>query len=172
MSDTLRTAIVESADLVAPTATLPFAGAALSRVTEELAKAAALWLDTADAVVLAIGFDPDATEASVLSWGRNLQPRDHAMCGAERVERLLIQSARLLTSRLTERWPAGVGPSRLGVVTDGTGVAFAPEDPWPMAAGWLDRRRRSRAGLVALQRFDVAGGWALLTLPRHRHPLH
>ena len=51
------------------------------------------------------------------------------------------------------------------LITDGTGVAVAPEDPWPLAPGWLDRRIARPGSLVALRRFDPAGNWALISHP-------
>lgn len=67
-----------------------------------------------------------------------------------------------LWEALSPRWPASMPPRRLGVVTDGTGLGFCPDDPSPLAPGWLSRQARDRASLTCLLPFAPEGAWAAL----------
>jgi hypothetical protein len=79
------------------------------------------------------------------------------------VTRALEKAADGLWQALRPRWPASMPPRRLGVVTDGNGVGFCPDDPCPLAPGWLSRRARDRASLTCLLPFAAHGGWTALT---------
>ena len=75
----------------------------------------------------------------------------------------LEKAAEGLWQTLRPRWPASMPPRGLGVVTDGNGIGFCPDDPCPLAPGWLSRRARDRASLTCLIPFAPDGGWAALT---------
>jgi hypothetical protein len=74
-----------------------------------------------------------------------------------------VQRAGLaLIAHLSGRWPPQAVPRALGVVTDGTGLAFSPQHPSPLAPGWL--LRHGMAGAHALAILPFASEAPLLAL--------
>lgn len=99
-------------------------------------------------------------------WDTQLRASDVPLDPNRRRDREIARTAAMLLDLLRARWPTAVRPGRIGILGDGTGVALAPEDPWPLAEGWIDRRLAHPRGLVALKRFSPDGGLAMLRLPR------
>ena len=64
-----------------------------------------------------------------------------------------------LFEALSPRWPPCARPHGLGVVTDGTGLGFCPDDPSPLAPGWMSRRARNGNRLTCLLPFSPQGAW-------------
>ncbi|MBO9713525.1 hypothetical protein [Sphingomonas sp.] len=81
-------------------------------------------------------------------------------CDAETDEGALQRAGSELLAYLGWRWPAP--PSRLGVVTDGTGVVFAPDHPAPSAANWLLRHAGGSGRLYAILPLNPVGTCAVL----------
>jgi hypothetical protein len=99
-------------------------------------------------------------------WDRCLAEIDLPLDSTRRRDHQILRTATVLIELLAIRWPERARPERLGVVSDGTGVAIAPEDPCPLHGGWIDRRLADPRGLIALKRFSPDGGLALLRAPR------
>jgi hypothetical protein len=81
-------------------------------------------------------------------------------CHADTAEGRLQEAGAELLGYLSGRW--AVAPQRFGVVTDGVGVAFAPESPAPSQADWLHRHACGSAALLTILPLDPAGPCALL----------
>ncbi len=139
---------------------MPFIDPGLDDLTREFCHAARYWFDQSGHLVAVWGVGTNGHFG--VSWDRWLKRQDIAPLRAARsCERLAGQ----LLERVRQRWPLGMAPHSIGLITDGSGVAVAPEDPWPLAPGWLDRRIARPGSLVALRRFDPAGNWALISQP-------
>ena len=139
---------------------MPFIDPGLDELSREFCHQARYWLDHSGHLVAVWGIGANGDFGA--SWDRWLKRHDIAsLRNARTCERL----ARQLLERVRQRWPVGMAPKSIGLITDGTGVAVAPEDPWPLAPGWLDRRIARPGSLVALRRFDPAGNWALISHP-------
>lgn len=139
---------------------LPFIDPGMDELSREFCHNARYWLDQSGHLVAVWGIGPNGNFG--VSWDRWLKREDIApLRSARTCERL----ARQVLERMRQRWPLGMAPTSIGLITDGTGVAIAPEDPWPLAPGWLDRRIARPGSLVALRRFDPAGNWALISHP-------
>ena len=119
-----------------------------------------------DPVLIATVCDARAGGMRLRCWDRGLRARDLPLDPGRRRDHGIIRTATILTELLSVRWPKSARPNRIGVLTDGTGVAVAPEDPCPNQPGWIDRRLADPRGLTALKRFAPDGGLALLQAPR------
>ncbi len=139
---------------------MPFIDPGMDELSRELCHNARHWLDQSGHLVAVWGIGLNGNFGA--SWDRWLKRQEIApLRHARTCERL----ARQLLERMRQRWPLGMAPTSIGLITDGTGIAIAPEDPWPLAPGWLDRRIARPGSLVALRRFDPAGNWALISHP-------
>lgn len=139
---------------------MPFIEPGLDEVVREFCHNARHWLEQSGHLIAVWGTGANGNFGS--SWDRWLKRHDIAPARSARpAERLAAQ----LLDRVRHRWPLGTAPHSIGLLSDGTGVALAPEDPWPLAPGWLDRRIARPGSLVALRRFDPAGNWALISHP-------
>lgn len=81
-------------------------------------------------------------------------------CAPDSEEGALQDAGFELLDYLAGRWP--MPPSGLGVITDGVGVAFAPDRPAPSAEGWLFRQAGNDNSLLAIVPLAPAGPCALL----------
>ncbi|WP_242139738.1 hypothetical protein [Sphingomonas sp. TREG-RG-20F-R18-01] len=99
-------------------------------------------------------------------WDRKLCATDVVLDTNRRRDRQIVRTSKLLFDLLRARWPERARPARIGILSDGTGIAITPEDLWPMEPGWIDRRLADPRGLIALKRFSPDGGLALLRAPR------
>lgn len=138
---------------------LPFIDPGLDELARDFCNSAHRWLGQSGHLVAVWGIGTNGDFGA--SWDRWLKRHEIDGRSARTAERL----ARKLLERVRQRWPAGMAPHSIGLVSDGTGVGVAPEDPWPLAPGWLDRRIARPGSLVALRRFDPAGNWALISHP-------
>ncbi len=90
-----------------------------------------------------------------------------AFCSEDSDEGAMQEAALALIEYLAGRWPAT--PLGLGVITDGTGIAFAPDHPLPSAPGWFVRHAAGEATLAMILALDPEGPCALLAgRPEHR----
>jgi hypothetical protein len=89
------------------------------------------------------------------------------LCSSDSPYRTLVakldRAAGGLFTLLQDRWPAYAQPRRLGVVTDGTGVGFSPDDPWPLREGWLSHQILAKTQFTPILPFDTMGSWSMLT---------
>jgi hypothetical protein len=91
-------------------------------------------------------------------------------CPEDTVEGAMQDAASALLVYLAGRWPSP--PAQFGVITDGTGVAFAPEHPAPASEGWLLRHASGAGSLTAILPLDREGPCALLCGPARPLSLH
>lgn len=101
------------------------------------------------AVPMSLAFGADLALGRLIAGERRNQP----------LLNRLVEAADALFGDLATRWPAYAPPPLVGLVTDGTGLAVAPDDPWPLCPGWLQRQKRGVASVVELVPFDPAGAW-------------
>jgi len=126
---------------------------------------------------LFMGLEIDAAGALGLIWWRSadfgvvarINATPDAFCPENTEEGALQEAAAELLDYLAGRWPAP--PSGYGVITDGVGVAFAPDHPAPSASGWLLRQATAEAPLLAIVALDPMGPCALLA-QRPQRSLH
>lgn len=150
---------------------LPTDDPALAWNALEVAELAGWLLASGDAKLLCCAYDAGRPEDGVvvLSWqdGGSAEFDIRAVLAPGRcvyppILTGLRRSARAILDALTIRWPSDARPTRIGLITDGLGVAFAPADPWPLVPGWLDRHLgRSGGGgdgLTHILPFDARGG--------------
>ncbi len=83
-----------------------------------------------------------------------------AFCPEDSDEGALQDAAAALLDYLAGRWPTP--PAALGVITDGVGVAFAPDHPSPSADSWLLRHATGESTLAMILDLDPAGPCGLL----------
>ncbi|AQR75775.1 hypothetical protein BXU08_08340 [Sphingomonas sp. LM7] len=116
---------------------------------------------------LFMGLEAHADGAIRLLWWRSrdfslvaeISAAPEGFCPADTDEGALQDAAAELLDYLAGRWPTP--PAGFGVITDGTGVAFAPDHPAPSASGWLLRQATDSAPLLAIVALDPAGPCAL-----------
>lgn len=126
---------------------------------------------------LFMGLETDAAGAIRLLWWRSddfakvaeISASPVGFCAADTEEGALQEAAAELLEYLAGRWPSP--PAGFGVITDGTGVAFAPDHPAPSASGWLLRQATGSAPLLAIVGLDPSGPCALLA-QRQQRSLH
>lgn len=120
----------------------------------------------ADPLLIATFHDPRTGVMGVRCWDRALRASDLPLDLGRRRDHGIIRTTAILTELLVVRWPKPVHPNRIGVLTDGTGVAIAPAEPCPIEPGWINRMLADPRGLTALKRFAPDGGLAVLRAPR------
>ena len=131
-----------------------------------LAPAQALMADLG-APLLSIVTDRRTGEVELLPWSRSFEvgaPIQHeALERPEAAAAALELKARapIVARHLARRWPANAVPPRIGVVTDGTGVAVSPGHPAALTSAWLSDHAARRAPADALLPFRASGPWAL-----------
>lgn len=149
----------------AAAAFLPGRDVALAWRALETAELALWLLASCNARLLCVAIDPGEANARpvIVPWhGRStLGPRlSTEMAAFPPVLAALERAALGLFEALRTRWPPYAVPRRVGVVTDGTGVAFSADEPWPLAPGWLARQGRG-GGLTQILPFASPGTWVL-----------
>lgn len=117
---------------------------------------------------LFLGLETNARGELRLLWWRQhdfrlvaeIAASPDGFCAGNSEEGALQDAAAALLDYLVGRWPTP--PAEFGVITDGVGVAFAPDHPAPSAAGWLLRLARGDSTLAAIIDLDHAGPCGLL----------
>lgn len=156
-------------------AMMPRPNRRLTALAREVARCAQTLLP--EGAGLFMGLETDAAGTLHLIWWRRddfalvaeISASPEAFCPADTDEGALQEAALGLLDYLAGRWPAP--PAGYGVITDGTGVAFAPDHPAPSASGWLLRQATGNAPLLAIVALDPSGPCALLA-PRPHRSLH
>jgi hypothetical protein len=141
---------------------------ALTRCSQEIASLAAALLAREDACLLSLALTPGDRngKSAVVLFDRAMTPHpaQSPMRGAEeRPLREIKFAAAALFGELNQRWPAYAPPLRLGVITDGMGLGFCPQDPWPLAPDWLSRQIQGQSSLTEILPFDPRSTWRMLT---------
>jgi hypothetical protein len=151
---------------------LPGTDKELARAAVEIVELGAWLLAACNAPLLCVALTP--VERAGEHW---LTPWDGAtgpdvklarnLCSSSSPYRTLVakldRAAAELFALLQDRWPAYAQPPRLGVVTDGTGIGFSPDDPWPLRAGWLSHQILAQTQFTPILPFDARGSWSTLT---------
>lgn len=137
----------------------------LTALAAEAARCARALLPADSGLLLSL--EVDATDTLRLVWWRRnfeqvaqISAAADGFCSPDSDEGALQDAAAELLDYLAGRWPTP--PSDFGVITDGIGVAFAPNHPWPSAEGWLLKQASDASGLVAILPLDPNGPCALL----------
>lgn len=150
----------------APKATpLPLPEPELLRCAEDIARIGVAALALLDASVLCICDDGPGQRPIVVPFSCSFEPMPALTSsppGSDLDLASLQHAARALLKRLRLRWPAYATPGRLGVVTDGTGLGFAPDDPSPLASEWIARQALGRTGFTEIKPFDPRSAWSML----------
>ena len=153
---------------------LPGQDAVLAWSAIEVAELAGWLLASGEArlLCLALDFTDPYGEILVIPW--NGECAAHArpgpavtpsQCVYPPILTAITRAARTLLDSLGDRWPPYARPPRLGVVSDGTGVAFSPDEPWPLTPGWLLRHFGDSDGLRHILPFAANGNWATSASP-------
>ncbi|GGB74549.1 hypothetical protein GCM10010833_32220 [Blastomonas aquatica] len=69
---------------------------------------------------------------------------------------------RPLLASLAQLWPSDWVPEKLGIMTDGSGIAFCPELPSPEAGRWSERIILKDVRAVELLPFAAGSPWSIL----------
>lgn len=129
----------------------------------------AAMMKLADASLMTIALTPQnfGGASSVVLFDRMLTGHAVGLRSGEAgrpIAQLKIAAAALF-KELSPRWPAYAPPSQLGVITDGHGLGFSPQDPWPLAPDWLARQVQGQSSLTEIIPFGLRGHWRMLTRP-------
>jgi len=119
------------------------------------------------APLLSIVTDRRTGAVELLPWDQSFQVG--APIQERALERPLAKAAALeleawaplVARHLAQRWPANAVPPRIGVVTDGVGVAVSSAHPAALSSAWLSDHAARRAPADALLPFHDRGPWAL-----------
>ena len=144
---------------------LPRPNRRLTSLAAEAARCARPLLPEGSGLFLSL--ETDATEELRLIWWRRdfrqvarIAATPEGFCPEDSYEGALQEAAAELLAYLSGRWPTT--PADYGVITDGIGVAFAPNHPSPSVEGWLLQQASGRSGLLAILPLDPTGPCALL----------
>jgi len=156
-------------------AMMPRPNRRLTALAREAARCARSLLP--DGAGMFMGLETDATGTLRMLWWRSddfrlvaeINAAPEAFCPVDTGEGALQEAALELLDYLAGRWPSP--PAGYGVITDGIGVAFTPDQPAPSASGWLLRQATGSAPLLAIVPLDPSGPCALLA-QRQQRSLH
>lgn len=138
----------------------------LTELAREVVRCARPLLPKGAGMFLGLQFDTQDT-LRLIWWRRDdfrliaeIAASAEGFCPEDTAEGAMQDAATALLSYLAGRWPSP--PAQFGVITDGVGVAFAPEHPAPASDGWLLRHATGAASLTAILPLDGEGPCALL----------
>lgn len=146
--------------------TLPRPNRRLTELAREVARRALPLLP--EGAGLFLGLQREGDDLLRLLWWRRddfrliaeISASPEGFCPEDSAEGAMQDAAMALLAYLVGRWPAP--PAQFGVITDGAGVAFAPEHPAPAGQGWLLRHASGAGTLTAILPLDKEGPCALL----------
>jgi hypothetical protein len=149
--------------------TLPRPNRKLTELAQEVVRCAQPLLPQGAGLFL--GLQRDTEDTLRLIWWRRddfrliaeIAASAEGFCPEDTAEGAMQDAATALLAYLAGRWPAT--PAQFGVITDGVGVAFAPEHPAPASEGWLLRHASGAGSLAAILPLDREGPCALLCGP-------
>ncbi|PVX30254.1 hypothetical protein [Sphingomonas pokkalii] len=148
---------------------LPRPNYKLTELAEEVARCAQPLLPAESKLFL--GLQQDDRGSLRLIWWRaedfravaEIESTPEGFCPEDSDEGILQDAAAACLTYLAGRWPSP--PRRLGMITDGTGVAFSPARPAVAEPGWLLAHAGGDAPLTAIVPLDPRGPCALLCTP-------
>lgn len=150
-------------------AAMPRPNRRLTALAQTVARLARPLLPADSGLLMGLELD-SAAELRVIWWRgedfsvvAQIHAGPEGFCPDDTEEGALQEAGTALLEYLGGRWPNP--PAALGVITDGTGVAFTPDHPQPSAPGWLLRHAGGAAPLLAIVPLDPAGPCALLAKP-------
>ena len=126
-------------------------------------------------LTLTMTIDPNGPTSTVHYWNSHghLLPLVSTVDNALRHSLIAFeQSGRTLLGDLLQRWPVNARPPALGIVTDGSGVAFSSDHPSPMHADWLAMHMGGRRTTINLLPFSSNSYWARLIAPIRSQRIH
>ncbi|UYY78844.1 hypothetical protein [Sphingomonas sp. R1] len=141
----------------------------LTELAEEMVRCAQPLLPAGGRLFLGLQQDMDGSLRMI--WWRGddfrviaeIDASPEGFCDEDSDEGALQDAASACLTYLAGRWPSP--PRRLGVITDGTGVAFSPERPAVAEPGWLLDHAGGLATLTTILPLDGEGPCALLCTP-------
>lgn len=146
---------------------LPRPNRRLTALAQDVARLAQPLLPAGNDLILGLEATSDG-EIHLIWWRQRdfkrvaaISAAPDAFCPEDSDEGALQDAAAALLDYLAGRWPSP--PVALGVITDGTGVAFAPDHPSPSAEGWLLRHAIGESTLAMILDLDPAGSCGLLS---------
>lgn len=148
----------------------------LTELAEEMVRCAQPLLPAGGRLFLGLQQDMDGSLRMI--WWRGddfrviaeIDASPEGFCDEDSDEGALQDAASACLTYLAGRWPSP--PRRLGVITDGTGVAFSPERPAVAEPGWLLDHAGGLATLTTILPLDGEGPCALLCTPVEAASLH
>jgi hypothetical protein len=145
---------------------LPGTDPKLTEAAEALAAAAAEELTVSGHLLLAVMVPiADDTDPLILSYDPGMTPRRLSLPVIARLGIALV-------ARLQLRWPDYARPPELGIITDGTGVGFAPDGPSPPETAWIVPYVTEPGRLIEIASFAPSGHWRRMMSPSLSHLLH
>ncbi|MFS2110404.1 hypothetical protein ACCC88_11990 [Sphingomonas sp. Sphisp140] len=146
---------------------LPRPNRRLTALAQDAARLAQPLLPAGNDLILGLEATADG-QIHLIWWRRHdfkrvaaISAAPDAFCPEDSDEGALQDAAAALLDYLAGRWPSP--PAALGVITDGTGVAFAPDHPAPSAEGWLLRHAIGESTLAMILDLDPTGPCGLLS---------
>lgn len=141
----------------------------LTELAEEMVRRAQPLLPAGGRLFLGLQQDMDGSLRMI--WWRGddfrlvaeIDASPEGFCDEDTDEGALQDAASACLTYLAGRWPSP--PRRLGVITDGTGVAFSPQRPAVAEPGWLLDHAGGLATLTTILPLDGEGPCALLCTP-------
>jgi hypothetical protein len=107
----------------------------------------------------------------VSAWNASGRPvdlfcaTDYPTAALRRSTTALHAAGALVIDELIRRWPTNAVPPSVGIITDGTGVAFSADHPSPLAHNWLAQQLGGGGRATTLLAFTPSSPWACLTAP-------
>ncbi|WP_066723671.1 hypothetical protein [Sphingomonas pituitosa] len=155
---------------------LPRSNYKLTELAEEMVRCAQPLLPAGGRLFLGLQQEIDGSLRMI--WWRGddfrlvaeIDATPEGFCPEDSDEGALQDAASACLTYLAGRWPSP--PRRLGVITDGTGVAFSPERPAVAEPGWLLDHAGGLASLMAILPLDGEGPCALLCSQPETASLH
>lgn len=148
---------------------LPRSNYKLTELAEEMVRCAQPLLPAGGRLFLGLQQETDGSLRMI--WWRGddfrlvaeIDASPEGFCDEDTDEGALQDAASACLTYLAGRWPSP--PRRLGVITDGTGVAFSPQRPAVAEPGWLLDHAGGLATLTTILPLDGEGPCALLCTP-------
>ncbi|MET3713156.1 hypothetical protein ABIC65_003875 [Sphingomonas trueperi] len=155
---------------------LPRSNYKLTELAEEMVRCAQPLLPAGGRLFLGLQQETDGSLRMI--WWRGddfrlvaeIDATPEGFCPEDSDEGALQDAAAACITYLSGRWPTP--PRRLGVITDGIGVAFSPARPAVAEPGWLMDHAGGKAALTAILPLDGEGPCALLCAPPETASFH
>lgn len=142
-------------------------------LAEDIRSAAAEILEQNAACYLTISLNLDPEQAPVLrlldgQWNTlgSLQT------GYDVIADWLRDELGDLLESLAEAWPPYALTQPLGLMCDGSGLAFSPDLPCPDDRDWAGKILTTEARLIEIVKFEKGSSWSLLSSPPRATSLH